>query len=311
MKSKVLSFAEYDQVDISMYKQIFTLDEKAYKKEMDFIKNKNSTWEEAGKVTDGALIVCDMESADPFFSRENLKIMVGQGFFHKKLEAMCVGLKKGTAGVLDVDGEKVTVTVRSIQQKKIPVITDEMIEALGIEGVSNIEQYEARLIREQKKKIAENEGYEAVQYVMDKVFEASMFDLKKADWKEMTDHEIKRLKAISREQGLNLETMTPEDFEGKMPFSSYHELFASVQNDSWDRLCGYLLGREYAEKDGVGYTMEQYRDDMEEYVKFWHETKENAEKINTYEYSEIMFYVNYYHNKVKEYVTENFFKEEK
>ena len=38
MKSKVLSFAEYDQVDISMYKQIFTLDEKAYKKEMDFIK---------------------------------------------------------------------------------------------------------------------------------------------------------------------------------------------------------------------------------------------------------------------------------
>ena len=110
---------------------------------------------------------------------------------------------------------------------------------------------------------------------------------------------------------MNLETMTPEEFEGKMPFSSYHELFASVQNDSWDRLCGYLLGREYAEKDGVGYTMEQYRDDMEEYVKFWHETKENAEKINTYEYSEIMFYVNYYYNKVKEYVTENFFKEEK
>lgn len=311
MKSKVLSFAEYDQVDISMYKQIFTLDEKAYKKEMDFIKNKNSTWEEAGEVTDGALIVCDMESANPFFSRENLKIMVGQGFFHKKLEAMCVGLKKGTAGVLDVDGEKVTVTVRSIQQKKIPVITDGMIEALGIEGVSDVEQYEARLIREQKKKIAENEGYEAVQYVMDKVFETSTFDLKKADWKEMTDHEIKRLKVISREQGLNLETMTPEDFEGKMPFSSYHELFASVQNDSWDRLCGYLLGREYAEKDGVGYTMEQYRDDMEEYVKFWHETKENAEKINTYEYSEIMFYVNYYYNKVKEYVTENFFKEEK
>ena len=208
MKSKVLSFAEYDQVDISMYKKVFKLDEKAYKKEIDFIKNKNSIWEETGEVTYGAFIVCDMESANPFFNRENLKIMVGQGFFHKKLEAMCVGLKKGTAGVLDVDGEKVTVTVRSIQQKKSPVITDEMIKDLGIEGVSNVEQYEAHLIREQKKKIAENEGYEAVQYVMDKVFEASTFDLKKADWKEMTDHEIKRLKAISREQGLNLETMT-------------------------------------------------------------------------------------------------------
>src|SRR5699024_3752747 len=150
-----------------------------------------------------------------------------------------------------------------------------------------------------------------VQYVIDKVFEASTFDLSNADGKEMTDHEIKTLKTISKEQGLNLETMTPEQFEGKMPFSSYYELFASVQNDSWDRLCGYLLGREYAEKSGVGYTMEQYRDDIDEYVKFWHETKENAEKINTYEYSEILFYVNYYYNKVKEYVTENFFKEEK
>ena len=172
MKSKVLSFAEYDQVDISMYKKVFKLDEKAYKKEIDFIKNKNSIWEETGEVTYGAFFVCNLESENPFFNRENLKIMVGQGFFHKKLEAMCVGLKKGTAGVLDVDGEKVTVTVRSIQQKKSPVITDEMIKDLGIEGVSNVEQYEAHLIREQKKKIAENEGYEAVQYVMDQVFEA-------------------------------------------------------------------------------------------------------------------------------------------
>lgn len=61
--------------------------------------------------------------------------------------------EKGTAGVLDVDGEKVTVTVRSIQQKKSPVITDEMIKDLGIEGVSNVEQYEAHLIREQKKRL--------------------------------------------------------------------------------------------------------------------------------------------------------------
>ena len=44
MKSKVLSFVEYDQVDISRYKKVFKLDEKAYKKEKDNIKNKNSTY---------------------------------------------------------------------------------------------------------------------------------------------------------------------------------------------------------------------------------------------------------------------------
>ena len=61
MKSKVLSFAEYDQVDISMYKKVFKLDEKAYKKEIDFIKNKNSIWEETGEVTYWAFIVCNLE----------------------------------------------------------------------------------------------------------------------------------------------------------------------------------------------------------------------------------------------------------
>lgn len=102
MKSKVLSFAEYDQVDISMYKKVFKLDEKAYKKEIDFIKNKNSIWEETG----GAFIVCNLESENPFFNRENLKIMVGQGFFHKKLEAMCVGLKKGRPVCWTLTGRK-------------------------------------------------------------------------------------------------------------------------------------------------------------------------------------------------------------
>lgn len=311
MESKVISYAPYNRVDISAYKKVFRLDEKAFRKEMDFLKNKNSTWEEALEVTDGAIIVCDMESENSFFNRENLKLMVGQGFFSKKLEALCVGLKKGTANVLEVDGEKVTVTVRSIRQKNVPAITEEMIENLGITGVSSIEQYERYLIREQKKKIVENEGFEVIRYVMGKVFEASTFDLKKADWKAMVNHEIKRLKAISEGQGLTLETMTPEEFEGKMPFSSYHELLVSVQNDSWDRLLGFLLGRVYAEEDRIEYTIEQYHSEIEDYMKFWHETRERAEKINTFAYSEISFYETYFYNKVKEYVTENIFKEEK
>ena len=46
-------------------------------------------------------------------------------------------------------------------------------------------------------------------------------------------------------------------------------------------------------------------------MKFWHETKENAEKINTYEYSKITFFANYYYQKVRGYVEKNYFKEDK
>ena len=38
MESKVIAFTEYDQVDISAFKKTFCLDEKAFKKEMDFLK---------------------------------------------------------------------------------------------------------------------------------------------------------------------------------------------------------------------------------------------------------------------------------
>lgn len=105
--------------------------------------------------------------------------------------------------------------------------------------------------------------------------------------------------------------MAPEDFEGKMPFSSYHELLVNVQYDSWDKLLCYLLGCVYAKQDGVEYTKEKYRESIEDYMKFWHETKENAEQINTYEYSKITFFANYYYQKVRGYVEKNYFKEDK
>lgn len=310
MESKVIAFTEYDQVDISAFKKTFCLDEKAFKKEMDFLKNKNSSWEEAEEITSGAIVVCDMKSDNNFFNRENLKLMVGQGFFNKKLEALCVGLKKGTTNELDVDGNKVYITVKSIQQKNDPAITDEMVKNLEIVGVETEEQYKNYLIQKQKTQIIDNEGYEAVNYVMDQVFKNSSFDLKKADWLEMINHEIQRLQAIGEEEGLDLRTMTPEDFEGKMPFKSYHELLVYVQNDSWDKVLKYLLGCIYAERDEVQYTRERYEQDMEEYMEFWHETKEHAEKINTYAYSEISFYINYYYKKVRQYVENNFFEEE-
>lgn len=311
MKSKVISFAEYDKVDISAYQKVFALDEKAVKKEMDFLKNKNSTWADSDEVVDGAIIVCDMKSENSFFNREQLKLMVGQGFFNKKLEALCVGMKKGTTNVLDVDGDKVTVTVQSVQRKMVPEVTDEMVKNLEIKGIESVEEYEEYLTRQQKKKIADEEGFDAIQYVMKQVFENSAFDLKKADWIEMIDHEIHRLQAIADKENLNLKTMAPEDFEGKMPFSSYHELLVNVQYDSWDKLLRYLLGCVYAKQDGVEYTKEKYRESIEDYMKFWHETKENAEKINTYEYSKITFFANYYYQKVRGYVEKNYFKEDK
>ena len=53
MKSKVLSFAEYDQVDISMYKKVFKLDEKAYKKEIDFIRTRTAFGKKPEKLHTG------------------------------------------------------------------------------------------------------------------------------------------------------------------------------------------------------------------------------------------------------------------
>ena len=56
---------------------------------------------------------------------------------------------------------------------------------------------------------------------------------------------------------------------------------------------------------------ENVKELFNEYVRRWHETKENAEQINTYEYSKITFFANYYYQKVRGYVEKNYFKEDK
>lgn len=311
MESRIISYIGYEQVDISEYQKEFILDQDAVDQEMNFLKNKNATWVDSDVIENGAIVLCDLQSEHTFFNRENLKLMIGQNFFNKTLEELCIGLKKGETKELNIDDQIVTITVKTIQVKKASSVTNEMIEALGLEGIKTVQQYEDYLISKQRKKIVEDEGYTAIQYVMDQVHEKSEILLTKKDWKWMVGCELQRLQALADKENLNLKTMKPEDFDGKMPFTSYHELLAYLQDDCWERTFNYIIGRMYASEEGVAYSEEMYKKEIQEYMSFWRETEENAKKINTYEYSEVLFYAEYFYKKVYAYVEANYFKEEK
>lgn len=311
MESKIIEIAAFDQIDISSYTQIFKPDEEALKKEVMFLRAKNSIWEEVKTATEGCIGIFDMESEHPFFQRKDMKVMIGQGFFHAKIEELCVGMEKGSEKEMEVNGTKVKVYLKSVKQKRIPELSDEMCRKLEIEGVTDCVSYRAYLIQKQKEEVFREKGWEVVRYVIDQVCRKSRFEIRKEDWKRTVEYEINRIRVIARLEGLELEKMTPEEFEGKIPVSSYYELLAMIQDDTWDKLYQYLLGYHYAKQAGVTFEETDYRKAIDEYREMWNNTKEEAEEIFPYEYQEILTYENYFYKQVQDYVKENYFVEEK
>lgn len=310
MKSRLIVVAPFEQVNLASYQEVFVADEQGLQKEIDFLRNKYSRWEETEEITEGCMAVLDMESEDPFFNRTNVKILMGQGLFNRKLEKACLGMKTGSEKTVDIDQKKIKVCVRSVRQKYVPELSDEMCRDLELEDVCDCKSYRAYLIQKQKEDIFDKKGWEVVNYVMDQVCEKSRFELTKSDWKRVTDLEMDRIRTLAKLEGMELEKMTPEEFEGRIPVSSYYELVAMTQDSSWDKLLKYLLGCYYAKQDGIEYGEKEYKESIEDYMKMWNNTLEEAKKIITYDSFIISEYENYFYQKVKNYVKKNFFMEE-
>lgn len=309
MKSRLIAVAPFEQVNMAAYQEVFVADELSLQKEIDFLRNKHSIWKETEEITEGCMAIFDMESADPFFNRTNVKILIGQGLFNRKLENACLGMKAGSEKTVDVDQKKIKVCLRSVKQKYVPELSDEMCQELKLENVCDCKSYTAYLLQKQKENIFDKKGWEVVDYVMNQVCEKSRFELAKSDWKRIKDLEMDRIRILAKLEGLELEKMTPEEFKGKIPVSSYYELIAMIQDSSWDKLLKYLLGCYYAKRDGTEYGEKEYKESIEDYMKMWNSTREDAKKIITYDYFIISEHENYFYKKVRNYVKMNFFKE--
>ena len=135
MRSRVLRVKDYRAIDISHLIAPIQVDEEQIQREIQRLTNTYVRWQDGDKVAAGDMAVCDLRSQIARFDRENVKFVAGSGMLNKELEQSVLGMRTGeTRGVALPDGT-VDMTLVSVMNRICPEPSNEMVEALGLDGI--------------------------------------------------------------------------------------------------------------------------------------------------------------------------------
>lgn len=96
------------------------------------------------KAVPGDVITFSVSGGEGRYNRENLRLTLSQELYDADVEKAMEGAVKGETLVIG----NLTVKIHEICQKQVPVLTDAMVEALHIDGVTSLEQYRS-MVREE------------------------------------------------------------------------------------------------------------------------------------------------------------------
>lgn len=291
MRSYLLSTPSPNQIDLAHCLPPIIVDEEKLEAELSRAVLPHIRWEEGLRVESGDMVTCRMDSSLPRFHKDQVKFIVGSRMFQPKLEQASLGMKQGEKRRVSLAEGEVEMTVLDIRHRVVPPLNDEMVRALGIEGVETTADYRAFLSRKQRRELAQELSEGPENFLTREVIDGSAFVLYREDWLEMIKMHMDRVRVLFRHEGKVLEQALPEDFKGRIPVQSFHELEAMVQREAWDSLCLYLLGKHYAREDGFCPTAADHEKYIREYQKTWRVTEQEALETDPYPAWEINEYI--------------------
>ena len=304
MKSRVLQIKDYREVDVKSLLKPFVPDDAALEAELRRLTNPYIRWEAGTAVSPGDQAVCRLVSDCPRFQKEKVRFVAGSGMFHKELENLSMGMTVGGTREIVLPEGRVSLTLTGVMNRVAPEPGDKMVEKLGLDGVHTVAAYRAYLLEQQKAAAFQEDSYDALNHLMREVIGGSEFVLDREDWAETINRELDRCRTLCRQEGMVLEEMTPEQFQGRIPVKSYHELVAMLQYDGWDNLCRYLLGRRYAETDSFHSGEAEYEAFIADYAKTWRVSEESAREANPFENFIFNEYTGHAYTVLKNYIRE-------
>lgn len=328
MNSHVIQAYPYQEADISPWQKPFICREEDIDRQILRLANRHITWTEGAPVSEGDVVQCRLISDLPKFRHDNLSLTAGAGLFDPELESELIGKKSGDAIRLEKENTLVTGTIISVKNKHVPPVTDEYVLELSLPDVSTVSEYRNRLREQQFQTAFDNDCYEPLMYIQQTVLEMSEILLRKEDWQRYTVLKLQYLKGLAAFDKLELETMTAQDFEGRIPVKSYSELVAMIQTEAWDSCRLSLLGqyllqnpkaanpkapkrqRQPAQDGEASQLQADYEASLQNLSDTWHKPIAECRKILPLELHEIDYYANYYVDTVTEYLKKYLYTEE-
>ncbi len=201
------------------------------------------------------IVAVSLESDNPRLTSECERFRTGRGFFYPQIEDQITSHKAGDTFTCTIGSDTVTVHILSVKRRIVPALTDELVPAMGIEGVSTLADYteyaKAQLVEEDKEK----KQSALCTLVNRQVVRNSVFDL--------TDDEIDLEQAemmLEFEEG----TETPEELESLM-LHLYHakdldEAKVNMRKSVEDQLKLSAAADKIAEDHSMSWSEEDYRE---------------------------------------------------
>lgn len=310
MKSRIHQEKAYQTVDFSAYQRAFHPDESLIQNEVQRLQNRGLCWEDGTVAGNGDAAMCSLESENPRFHKPAVYIAIGSGMLPTAIEQALSGMVVDTEKTVEVDGQAVRIRLLSVKNKRLPELTDTWIAGMGMAGITTLDQFRTQLIRQQREEQSKLDAYEAAQFVVAQVLQETEFILFKEDWETVVNLELERHSELCRQEGLDIKTMTAQEFRGRIPASSYDGVVSLVKSNAWRTLRNFLLGYHYAELDGYKVDQNTYEEYIQNYQATWRVSEENARASNTYEFYRVNTYAAYFVEKVTQFVREHIYLEE-
>ncbi|SCL85862.1 hypothetical protein [Sporanaerobacter sp. PP17-6a] len=301
LSSEIIKEFNFREADISGEDLTYTIDKNDIEKEILRIRKKNKISSEVPEVRKGDIAVCSLKSGNPKLNKESIAINVGLGLFEKKIEDELIGMTKGQDKNVVVDGINVDIKVLSITRREIPELNDEMVKKEKIDNITTANCLIAKLYEDQKNKVLDSKLYNLTENVIKQVIAKSKFDINEEDIEYLSGLEIQKARELAAVEGLTLETMTEDDFNGRIPVKSYKEFLKMVKNMETARFPVLLLGIYNGGRNGYKPSREEYEESIREYYTMYKLNPEDAKKAITFEYYESNQYQSYYREIIKNY----------
>lgn len=310
IKSKVVSLADYREIDLRPYAPPFTMDEEEMEAALLRLRSRHGKMVPAQSIQADDFVTLRLQGGSPRFNKESIQLRVGKGLLDRELEAQLPGLCPGEERTLCVGGETVTVTVRDVQRRELPELTDENVAAWQLEGIATVAQLRESVVEKARAQYVEDMTEALTVFLDEELCRRSTFQLDGDELAQTRREGHDMARDMLRSAGLDPDTATDDEVRSVTGGRSREEHFTFLEELMMDGLKGTAVGALLMEQENApAPTEEDYQKALQECAEGMSLSLEQAEQVLTRSRFYRQTAANYLFGKMEVYVKDYLTKE--
>lgn len=310
IKSKVLTLADYREIDLRPYAPPFTMDEEEMEAALLRLRSRHGRMAPAGSIQPDDFATLRLQGESPRFQKDAIQLRVGKGLLDKELEAQLTGLCPGDERTLRTGGEDVTVTVLEVQRRELLELTDETVAAWQLEDAATVAQLRASVEKKARAQYVEDMTEPLAVTLSEEFCRRCTYELDGDELAQTRQEGRDMARDMLRSSGLDPDSATDDEVRQVTGGRSREEHFAYLEELMMDGVKSAAVGALLMEREKAPVpTEEDYQKALNECAEGMGLTLEQAGQVLTRPRFQRQTAANYLFDKLEAYVKDYLTKE--